>query len=329
MPTNILEETDYAAGAGALSGERVFKNADPATTFREQSGNSIWHNLRTLIREMQVSGDLTQVSYAADLAAGFPNISKAIRRAARRLRAAESVTVLATNAGSTFTLTSDVFAYFLNNDGGGPYGDGSAMYPDTTNPGMNNYRLILVLNASGEEKLVGDSSSGKVVKLRDKESCYFYGIPNGGATYWIAVGKGLFTPISTGTIPVKIFNTANGAQASSAQDLVYRHDTEKKLVTVSIPGMGLTMTTGGGYGVNLLQSDGSLMPVGVRALFSDTNSRFYPAKGLLNGATTMQLGLTFPTSEGGAMQINRMDGVAFSGGDGFTLYGSEFTFFCR
>jgi len=329
MPTIPIEETDYGAGSGALSGERVFKNTVPATTAREQTFNTLWHNLRKIITEMGVSNDLSVANYATDLAAGFPNLSKAIRRLARRSRSAEVQTILATSGDHLFTLTSDKHIYLIDNDGSGPYGEGSVIYINHANPTQDSYRTILVQNVSGEAKLVVDAiNSSATAWLEDQESCLFVGLVDSGSgnLYWSPLGRELHTyPIA---YDVKLYDAGAHATMSSTFQLNYiAHGPGKKLVTLDFSGATITMSSGSGTievapaaGFGALSSD--VVPVhGTEASpFSSPFILIY-AEGSVSGMQVLRV--VYRNSN---MHIQKLLGSSFAVGEVVAIPAFSWTF---
>lgn len=325
MPTHPMTGPDYSIpGSGALSGERIAKDSAPATAFEQYAMNAIWHGLRFVVKEMQISGDLTAASGSADQTEGFFRLSMALRRMARRYKSGEVVTKLMTSPGYTAVLTSDVYVYTIGEDGGGPYGDDSAFYPDTTNPTMNNYRLILIVNGTAQSKLVGDSASQKYARLMAGESCFFYGIPNSGATLWKPIGKDIVVA-HDGTVSIKLFGGTSAA--SSAVTLEWFHHAENKLVTVSIPAMQVTLDASDAL-LTIFQAAGTSLPVEIRAKWSDTTPRIFLVLGDIGGTPTI-FRLTFGGASGTVMQIEKQDGSSMSNGSAVTLYGFEITYLLK
>ncbi len=245
MPTHQIEGEDYAAGSGALAGERVHKDAVPATAWRQYQANALWHGLRGIVKDEQVSGDLTAASGSADQAAGYVLLGKALRRMARRFKSAEVQSVVATSAGYTFTPAPDKFVYMIDNDGSGPYGDGSAIYPDTTDPTSNDYRFILCINISADAKVIGDSASGKMARLLPGESCFFYGMPDSGSTLWVPVGMPLDdSAAGYQGFDVRLYDGGASATHSDPFKAAYvKHGPGRNLVTINFGESRVTTTT--------------------------------------------------------------------------------------
>ena len=248
MPTYPIEESDYAAGSGALSGERVFKNTVPATTVREQTENGIWHGLRTLVRQFQISGDLTAANYAAELTAGFANLSKAVRRAARRFLADNIGTVTCTTSNTLLTPAADIACYHLIDAvspiGAGAYVHFSGTYADTKN------RLVLIVNMTDSFKVVGNSYYQKYIRLEPRESCWFYGLDESGSgtVIWQAIGRQFEDPIYQ-TFSAEV--TGPGG-TSGAGTVKYRKAGNR--ITLILPTMTFSCSGGGNV---YLQAAGS------------------------------------------------------------------------
>lgn len=184
MPTHQIEGEDYGAGSGALSGERIHKDAVPATAFRQYQANALWHGLRTLVKQVQLSGDLTAGSGATDQSEGYIRLAKAIRRAANGyLQENEALVVVDDAVSNSFEVPPDQFAFLLE-ESGGPY-PFAAVEPATDVE--HRYRAILVINNTASPKTVG--TPGTVVTLQSGESCFFYGMPASGSTAWMPIGK--------------------------------------------------------------------------------------------------------------------------------------------
>ncbi len=241
MPTELLDETDYGPGSGPLAGDRVFKNGDPATTAREQSQNPLWHGLRNIVKAFQVSGDLT-VTYATDLADGFPYLGKAIARMARRFRSTEIGSVALDAPSVTFTVDPSKFIYVITEAPTyGPYPDGG-IYPTPANPTANNGRTILMVNASDYPKLVGHEASGKLAQLQPGESCHLYGQDLGGETVWIPIGRDITQEES---VSIRSYDGgASGTMSSAVTMTAIPHGPAKRLLTIYVPATSVTMTTG-------------------------------------------------------------------------------------
>lgn len=329
MPTIPLEEDDYVAGSGALAGERIFKNADPATTFQEESANTLWHGLRNLVKQEEVSGDLTAADYATDLAAGFPNLAKAIRRAAKRFQSDGVETVQMSSPGYTHSLSREVFAYIIADDVNGPY-DGGAFYPDTSVPAENDRRIILIINGTDSKKIAGDSSTQQGITLFPGEACAFFATSIAGpATLWIPIGRPLdYGAFGHKTLLCKLYNGANGTEASAAFALAYEWVPNRRTVTIHIPSVGLTVTTGGQNYLTIAQSDASQFPTGLRAYYLGADSARWYLKGTIDSADA-DFGLIFNESHGGQIEIYRTDGAVFSGGEVVTLESIELMYLCK
>lgn len=202
MPTHPIEGEDYGAGSGALAGERIHKDAAPATAFRQYQANALWHGLRTLVKQVQVSGDLTAASGSADQSEGYVRLAKAIRRASNGFQQDEVDLVTIANAvTNSFLIPPDKFVFLMEEGGGGPYPNAAAV-PDGAV--AHQYRVILVINNTTSTKLVG--STGTVTSLRAGESCFFYGAPASGATAWTPIGRNS----QTGQLNVEIRGSVSG-----------------------------------------------------------------------------------------------------------------------
>ena len=246
MPSNLLDESDYSAGSGPLSGDRVFKNADPATTAREQTFNTLWHNLRTFLKGFQISGDLTAANYAADLAAGFPNLAKAIMRAGRRMLSANIANVTVSEFTLVLTPTQDVFCYHLV-DPAGPtpaQPTDSIIVPVDTDNTNQKGRLILIVNKTADYRLVGCATYQRYVRLAPLESCWFYAMDDGAYTAWMGIGRQFLNLESPEYFSVRCYDGGASGTMSDAVDMswsVYGH--RDRVMTINVPTTSVTMTT--------------------------------------------------------------------------------------
>lgn len=184
MPNFPLEETDRKAGSGALAGEFVFGNTVPATTFREQSANAVWHGLRGLIKQMDNAGDLMDANYAAALADGFSKIGKALIRAGRRAGPNDFLDISSsTGIASPFSFDPpmDEHSFLVT----GNNGDALVLSNDTKHA----YRLILLTNTSSVSSFYIMYGSGAVrsVVLPPSSSICMFLAPGSPSAFWIPV----------------------------------------------------------------------------------------------------------------------------------------------
>lgn len=258
MPTNPLEELDYKAGAGALSGERVFGNTVPATSTREQTFNTLWHGLRNLVKQEQISGDLTAADYATELTAGFVNMAKAIRRSARRLQASNIQTTTVNATPLTVTIPPDIFGVMLIDASPTPLAGESRIHPLSTANAQNKGRFIFVLNQTTAFRLVGHASSGRYARLAPGEGCWLYGVDDTGSgnTFWTPIGDLDDAPNAYHTFNAQWYNNADHAQKTDSFDMNYmRHGPGRRLMTINYPTSGVILTTAANV-MLLASSDG-------------------------------------------------------------------------
>jgi hypothetical protein len=300
MPTHLIEGEDYKAGSGALSGERIFGDADPATAFRQYEANALYHGLRDIVKAFQISGDLTAASGATDQTEGYVKLGKALARMARRFRAAEIGSVALDAVSATFSVDPSKFVYIITEAPTyGPYVDGK-IYPDPTSPAANNGRVILMINASDYSKMVGHNASGKLAQLQPGESCFLYGQDLGGVTTWIPIGKDVS---QERTVSVKAYDSgATGTTSSAVDMIVIPHSSQRRIQTINIPQMTITMASAGiveiapaaayadfgddilSIGGNTVSNDAPVFPI--MGTVNSTNALFYAR--FVNGTLLVQ-----------------------------------------
>ncbi len=328
MPTHVLEGIDYGSGSGALSGERIFKDGDPATEVIAVDANALWHGLRTLVKQEQISGDLTAADGATDQTEGYIRLAKALRRASRRVQSAEVTTLVMDSAGYTFTPTKDGFVYLITEDGGGPYLDG-AVYPLTSVPTTHNGRYILVINTSTTQKVVGDSGSQQAATLRKNEACLFFGLAvSGPATKWVPVGLPLdVAAFSYPTVSVKYYDDGDHSVVSSAVSMrpVF-HGPGGRVVTINIPYASVTMGTTS-TGITLAPAAGFAdMPDTYVAFDGQDGSSVISPQFLVLG----DIGGTFQVFravwQGNNLIIRKLDGTAFGAAAVVGIYALSLTY---
>lgn len=245
MPSHQMEGEDYKAGSGALTGERIFGDADPATALRQYQANALWHGLRTFLKAEEAAGDLTAASGAADQAEGYIRLAKAIRRAIRRFQPSNIANLILTTTNTVFTPSQDVFCYHLTDTTPTPVAADSYVHPSIGSDQKN--RLILIVNMTGSFKVVGNSYYQKYVRLAPRESCWFYGLDESGSgtVIWQAVGRP-FDDVGFQTFSALLQDSANTGN-SVGMNILYR--VVNRIVTLCIP--PTTLTFGSGPGVNL------------------------------------------------------------------------------
>lgn len=207
MPTHLIEGGDYGSGSGALAGERIHKDAAPATEFRQYQANALWHGLRTLVKQEQISGDLTAASGSADQTEGYVRLAKAIRRAARRATSENIIDVEMGSAGYTLVPSVDGFVYNLTEDT--PHGINSLVNIDTDVDFIG--RTILIFNLSTQPKLIGDFLSGERARLSPGEACLFHAAGTGLAK-WTPIGKEFYVA-NTGSFAISLRGSTSGELA--------------------------------------------------------------------------------------------------------------------
>lgn len=258
MPSHQMEGEDYKAGAGALSGERIFGDADPATALRQYQANALWHGLRTLLKgEETTTNELTAASGAADQTEGYIRLAKAIRRSARRFQASNILSVTLSNGGNTiFTPGQDAFCFHLVDPTPTPAGVDSYVHPIPSSNNTQKNRLILIVNMTDSFKMVGNSYYQKYVRLAPRESCWFYGLDESGSgtTIWQAIGRP-FDELGFSSWAALFRDSANTGN-SVGMDMKYR--VVNQVVTMYIPQAHLVLGSGPGVRMDIVPNGGSV-----------------------------------------------------------------------
>lgn len=244
MPTHPIEGSDYKAGSGALAGERVYGNADPATAFSEYEANALYHGLRNVVKAEQISGDLTAASGAADQAEGFVRLGKALRRAARRLQSGNLQQITVNASPLTFSVPPDVVGFMLVDASPTPLAAESLVHPDPASNGQNKNRFIFVLNQTTAFRLVGHGFSGRYMRLPPGEGCWLYGVDDTGSnnTFWTPIGELDDAPNGYHTFNAKWYSNFSTPEATAAFDMFYmRHGPGRRLITINYPTSQFTL----------------------------------------------------------------------------------------
>lgn len=206
MPNYPLEETNSGAGSGPLSGEGVFKNTTPPTTFREQTANGLFHGIRGLIKLVDNAGDLMDSNYAAALASGFSKISKAFFRVGRRA-GPNNIVDISTSTGIaspfSFDPPMDEHAFSVSGD------NGDAII--LNNDAKHSYRLILLTNSSSTNSyfIMYGSGGAQSLVLPPLSSVCMYLAPGSPSAIWIPVSGD-----RSGSFDIEIRSASTGVLAT-------------------------------------------------------------------------------------------------------------------
>lgn len=206
MPSHVVEGSHSVAGSGALAGEQIYADSAPATDLIAVDMNAVWHGLRTLIRQEQVSGDLTAGSGATDLSEGFIRLTKAIRRAAAR-RLANNIIDISSSTGIAspfaFNPNLDESAFTISGDNG----DAVVLDGDP----KHDCRLITLTNKSSSSSFYVMYGSGNILSmvLPPSASICMYRAPGSPSSIWMPVGGD-----QSGSFDIEVRSASTGVLAT-------------------------------------------------------------------------------------------------------------------
>jgi hypothetical protein len=325
MPSHQIEGGDYAAGSGNLSGERIHKDAAPATEFRQYQANALWHGLRKLIKDFQVSGDLTAASGSADQTEGYVRLAKAVMRSARRMLSANITNVTVSDFTTILTPTQDVFCYHLI-DAVSPQPVNSIIEVFDNDFANQKNRLILIVNKTGEYRLVGTGAFQRYVRLAPMESCWFYAMENGSDTAWMGIGRQFHDLESPGEIDVEL--RASGSTPSALSPIKFIRHPDDKLITILARSSSQITIVGTPTEV-ILAPSGDLFPYSVRfnEEIEDEAITFAPSI-LIYGIKNDNAVTAIARWQEGTIRVNLM-GANFADGDTFRFIAFQWTYACN
>ena len=325
MPSHQMEGGDYAAGSGALSGERIHKDAAPATEWRQYQANAVWHGLRKIIRDFQIAGDLTAASGSADQTEGYVRLGKALARMPRRVLPANITQVTVSEFSQTLTPTQDVFIYHLV-DAVSPQPENSLILPIQTDNANQKGRFILILNKTAKYRLVGDSGYQRYVRLAPMESCWFYAMDDGDFTAWMAIGRQFYNLESEGEIDVVI--NADGSTPSAVFPIKFISHPDVKLITILVRSSAQINIVGTPANV-YISPPSELFPYNVRFRESieDENITFGPSM-LIYGIRNDSGVTAIARWQEGTIRLSLL-GSSFADGDSFRFLAFQWTYACN